>query len=111
MESAWNNPLHGLAHWPMNLLKATGNFDAAKVALTLTLSLGLTACSSTDANVNRPRKYDDVAAKAWIEQRANELAASGLKPGEATLKATQEWNHRSMDGSETEGLDQLQKGK
>ena len=92
---------YSLVHEPAEIRR---QLPRQKAFLALTLILGLVACSSTDTNASLPRKYDNVAAKDWIERRANQLAASGIKPGEATLKATQEWNHRSLDGSETEGL-------
>lgn len=91
----------------MSLPNPARDLSCGRILLAVTLAMGaigLTACSSPDTEALVPRKYDNVAAKAWIERRANQLAASGIKQGEATLKATQEWNNRSLDGSETEGL-------
>jgi hypothetical protein len=63
------------------------------------LMLGLSACTLPDTDARLPRQPSNAAAKSWIERRANELAASGLSPSDAAVKASDEWAHRNLDGT------------
>ncbi len=68
----------------------------------LLLALGVAAGCVGSREAGRPRDRGDANRAAWIERRANQLAAAGLGSREAAAKAAADWS--ALTGDEREAI-------
>lgn len=66
------------------------------------LLLALTACQNPPPLAATRARPDARAAATWTARRTAQLETMGLKHGAASLKAQEEWAHRSFDGTGAE---------